>query len=340
MTMESEWPADLQRRLREFARERDWEQYHTPRNLAALIASEAGELLALFRWDQDALSEDRQKVEEEVADVLLGLLRFADVAGMDLYPACLNKLARNADKYPADMVGPNPPPRQTPGVVCGIDSGTFKSSSYVAWLRGSEFLLTTYRPAPEDPLPQSPLGWDSPRVYALDLPQGLARAGSKRRVADEGASTPTRVLPANRAALATSQLYKGFIAAGVDTYWSILASGAARIGGLDHDGSSDSPVVVETYPRYVLRMMWPDLKIPSKRQAPEEYTAAVWARLNAKGFRSSPEPARPDHVDAMLCALAARAYLEADGLPPGTVGDPPYIDEDDRVIREGYIVAP
>jgi hypothetical protein len=148
------------------------------------------------------------------------------------------------------------------------------------------------------------------------------------------------VLPADRAALATWQLYKGFIAAGVDTYWSILASGAATIGGLDHKGGSDCPVVVETYPRYVLRKMWSDLKIPSKRQAPEKYTAAVWARLKARGFRSSPAPSRPDHVDAMLCALAARAYLDADGLPPGTVGDPPYIDEGDRVIREGYIVAP
>jgi dCTP diphosphatase len=338
--MQSDWPADLQQRLRKFARERDWDQYHTPRNLAALVASEAGELLALFRWDQDAFAEDRQKVEDEIADVLLGLLRFADVAGIDLYAAGLHKLARNAYKYPADAVGPNPRLHQTSAVVCGIDSGTFKSSSYVAWLRGSEFLLTTYKPAADAPLPQSPPGWDLPRIYALDLPQGLARHGSKRREADAAAATPTRVLPEDRAALATWQLYKGFIAAGVDTYWSILGSGVARIGGFDHDGSDDRPIVVETYPRFVLKRMWPDLKVPSKRKAPEEYTTTVWARLKAQGFRSSLAPARPDHVDAMLCALAARAYLEADGLPPGTVGAPPYIDEDDQVIREGYIVAP
>jgi dCTP diphosphatase len=47
--------AGLQHQLREFAAERNWEQYHTPRNLSALIASEAGELLALFRWDEDSL---------------------------------------------------------------------------------------------------------------------------------------------------------------------------------------------------------------------------------------------------------------------------------------------
>lgn len=106
-----DWPAELQRRLAQFARERDWEKYHTPRNLAALIASEAGELLALFRWDQDALSERRDDVEAEVADVLLGILRFADVAGIDLHAAALRKLEANARKYPArPELGPDPAP--------------------------------------------------------------------------------------------------------------------------------------------------------------------------------------------------------------------------------------
>ena len=100
--MPSEWPTDLQHRLREFARARGWEKYHTPRNLAALITSEAGELLAHFRWGQDALSDDREGVEQELADVLLGVLRFADVAGIDLHAAALRKLQLNAAKYPID----------------------------------------------------------------------------------------------------------------------------------------------------------------------------------------------------------------------------------------------
>ena len=105
------WPADLQQRLAQFARERDWDKYHTPRNLAAMIASEAGELLALFRWDQDALGERREDVEAELADVLLGVLRFADVAGIDLYAAALQKLEANARKYPArPRLGPDPAP--------------------------------------------------------------------------------------------------------------------------------------------------------------------------------------------------------------------------------------
>ena len=92
--------ARLQSDLRAFAAERGWEKYHTPRNLAALIASEAGELLALFRWDEDALGERPEHVCHELADVLLGVLRFADVAGIDLIAAADEKLAVNEVKYP------------------------------------------------------------------------------------------------------------------------------------------------------------------------------------------------------------------------------------------------
>ena len=100
----------LQRELAAFARERSWEPYHTPRNLAALISSEAGELLALFRWDQDAVAESPSKVRQELADVFLGVLRFADVAGIDVIEASLAKLAINREKYPADQTsGPDRP---------------------------------------------------------------------------------------------------------------------------------------------------------------------------------------------------------------------------------------
>lgn len=129
-----DWPADLQRRLAPFARERDWEKYHTPRNLAALIASEAGELLALFRRDQDALSERRDDVEAELADVLLGVLRFADVAGIDLHAAALRKLEANARKYPArPQLGPDPVRKAmlSAPVECGVDGGILTSTSYV-----------------------------------------------------------------------------------------------------------------------------------------------------------------------------------------------------------------
>jgi len=100
--------AELQDALRTFAQDRDWERYHSPQNLAALISSEAGELLALFRWGQDSVTERPEAVRHEVADVFLGILRFADVAGIDLIEAARKKLALNATRYPADeVVGPD-----------------------------------------------------------------------------------------------------------------------------------------------------------------------------------------------------------------------------------------
>ena len=99
-----------QRQLAAFASARDWERFHTPRNLAALISTEAGELLALFRWDQDALHERREKVEEELADVFLGVLRFADVARIDLVSAAQRKLLKNGESYPVgSTAGPDRP---------------------------------------------------------------------------------------------------------------------------------------------------------------------------------------------------------------------------------------
>ena len=99
----------LQAELRDFARARDWEQYHTPQNLAALIASEAGELLALFRWGQDAVNEKPDAVRAELADVFLGVIRLADVAGFDIATAAKQKLRWNAEKYPLGHTGPEPP---------------------------------------------------------------------------------------------------------------------------------------------------------------------------------------------------------------------------------------
>jgi NTP pyrophosphatase (non-canonical NTP hydrolase) len=110
VSVTTDWVAHVQRELATFAQERDWERYHTPRNLAALIASEAGELLALFRWDQDSVRERPDEVRHEVADVFLGILRFADVAGIDLEAAAREKLELNRSRYPLGRAaGPDRP---------------------------------------------------------------------------------------------------------------------------------------------------------------------------------------------------------------------------------------
>ena len=100
---------DLKARLRDFATERDWEQFHSPKNLAMALIVEAGELVEHFQWltedqSQQLPPDTRAKIEEELADVLLYLVRLADRLDVDLEKAALAKIDRNAQKYPADKV--------------------------------------------------------------------------------------------------------------------------------------------------------------------------------------------------------------------------------------------
>jgi dCTP diphosphatase len=95
--------------LRSFAAERDWDQFHTPKNLATSISVEAAELLELFQWsrgqkgwDEVTDSSIRSKVEDELADILLYVIRFADKAAMDLQAIAERKIALNAEKYPPE----------------------------------------------------------------------------------------------------------------------------------------------------------------------------------------------------------------------------------------------
>lgn len=99
----------LRHRLREFAVERDWEQFHSPKNLAMALAVESAELLEHFQWlteqESSALDADRRaRVAAELCDVLFYLVRLADRLDVDLEAASAAKLAANAAKYPADQV--------------------------------------------------------------------------------------------------------------------------------------------------------------------------------------------------------------------------------------------
>ncbi len=97
----------LQAALRQFASERDWDQFHSPKNLAASLSIEAAEVLEHFQWlteEQSRQLDDaqRQAVAQEIADVLLYLLQLADKLGIDPLQAAREKLALNAERYPAD----------------------------------------------------------------------------------------------------------------------------------------------------------------------------------------------------------------------------------------------
>ncbi|MFT3897827.1 MAG: nucleotide pyrophosphohydrolase [Thermomonas sp.] len=97
----------LRSKLREFAKERDWDKFHSPKNLAAALSVEAAELLEHFQWltegESASLSEGkRREVSEELADVFLYLIRLADKLEIDLWKAAEQKLSKNAEKYPVE----------------------------------------------------------------------------------------------------------------------------------------------------------------------------------------------------------------------------------------------
>lgn len=100
--------AGLQRRLTEFAAAREWQPYHTPKNLAAALSVEAAELLEIFQWltpdEADRVMADPKRahrVEDEVADVLAYLLQFCAVLGVDPLAALAAKIDRNELRFPA-----------------------------------------------------------------------------------------------------------------------------------------------------------------------------------------------------------------------------------------------
>ena len=100
---------DLRDAMRRFAAERDWDRFHTPKNLAMALSGEAGELIEHFQWLTAEESASlpapvREEVALEMADVLLYLVRLGDVLGIDLAEAARRKIAINAQRYPVERV--------------------------------------------------------------------------------------------------------------------------------------------------------------------------------------------------------------------------------------------
>jgi len=103
---------NLREQLRDFAAAREWDPFHSPKNLAMALSAEAGELLETFQWLTDEQSrrltpEALAAASDEVADVLLYLIRLADKLGIDPIAAANRKLVANAGKYPADRARGN-----------------------------------------------------------------------------------------------------------------------------------------------------------------------------------------------------------------------------------------
>lgn len=99
--------AELKSIIEQFVAERDWAQFHSPKNLAMAIGVEAGELMDLFRWQSESQSiramkngKSRRAATEELADVVICALSFANRTGIDIAQAVRNKVLTNAKKYP------------------------------------------------------------------------------------------------------------------------------------------------------------------------------------------------------------------------------------------------
>lgn len=111
-TLEYDSLQGIMQKQRKFAEEREWNQYHTPRNLVMALVGEVGELAEVFQWRSDELAppglgtfskEEREHLGEELSDVLLYLTRLADVCGIDMARAVKDKMEKNAAKYPANL---------------------------------------------------------------------------------------------------------------------------------------------------------------------------------------------------------------------------------------------
>ena len=99
---------ELRDKLREFVEERDWNQFHTPKNLAMALAGEAAEILEIFQWltaeQSSRLADDKMaEVREEIGDVLIYLVRLADQLGIDPMEAANEKIEKNRKKYPVEL---------------------------------------------------------------------------------------------------------------------------------------------------------------------------------------------------------------------------------------------
>ena len=99
---------NIQKQLSDFADERDWNQFHNPKNLAMALSVEASELVEIFQWltpeQAEAImgTDENEHVKEELADVMIYLIRLADKLNVDLEDAVADKIIKNGEKYPID----------------------------------------------------------------------------------------------------------------------------------------------------------------------------------------------------------------------------------------------
>ncbi len=106
--------SEIRKRLAQFAQARNWDQFHTPKNLSMALAAEAAELLEIFQWLADEQSKnivndekEMAQIREEIADVFIYLVRLSDKLGVDIEKAVEEKIKLNEKKYPVELAKGN-----------------------------------------------------------------------------------------------------------------------------------------------------------------------------------------------------------------------------------------
>tara|TARA_B100000945_G_C20399869_1_gene606753 strand:- start:1609 stop:1962 length:354 start_codon:yes stop_codon:yes gene_type:complete len=98
----------IKKKLREFSNKRDWDKFHTPKNLSMALSVEIAELVEIFQWSNngglDVAQNSREQIEMEIADIFNYLIKFVDILDIDLEKVSLEKIDLNADKYPINKV--------------------------------------------------------------------------------------------------------------------------------------------------------------------------------------------------------------------------------------------
>lgn len=101
---------ELKQIVQSFCEERDWDQFHNPKELAIMLSTESAELLEIFRYKNEEQIKEimngakREDVADELADIFIGVLRFSQMNNIDLSTALVNKIEKNNKKYPAELV--------------------------------------------------------------------------------------------------------------------------------------------------------------------------------------------------------------------------------------------
>ena len=96
---------EIQKALSDFAKERDWDQFHSPKNLVMALTSEVGELNELFQWltENQSKNANRAEIQDEIADIFIYLLRLSDKLDINIEKAIRSKMEQNAKKYPVEL---------------------------------------------------------------------------------------------------------------------------------------------------------------------------------------------------------------------------------------------